>query len=68
MTYQEFQQGILNAIKNAGNSVGVRFYNDKEKGKYTAICSDGVRFTGNSTSFKVTVRWASHQAQFELVA
>ena len=67
MTYQEFVDGITELAAKSGENVTVVFNQDVESGKYTGISSNGIRFSGNSHSFKVTVNWGhKHQAQFSV--
>ncbi len=62
MTYEAFKSGILNIVRKSGEETHVRFRNDKERGRYAAYCSNGVKIFGNSSSLKITVRYGSgHQ-------
>ena len=62
MTYKEFQSKVNAIIGKTGGGIPVRFFNDTEKGSYTARCGD-ITIIGRPSGFKVTVRFGSgHQA------
>ena len=62
MAFDVFQNKVKALIERAGGGISVKFYNDKEIGKFFARCSDGTTIIGNPTSLKVTVRYGSgHQ-------
>ena len=65
MSYSEFKQVIWGILEKNGIVTKVRFYRDKETGKYMA-CADGITITGNSSSVWLTTRWASHTARFKV--
>ena len=56
MAYQEFVDGILEIIGKSGEECHAMFEHDEEKGLHIARVSNGLIFTGNSSSCKVTVR------------
>lgn len=63
MSYEVFRQKVNALICKAGGGINVRFSTDPEKGKHYANCSDGTTIIGNTTCFKVAVRWGSgHQS------
>ena len=67
MTYEAFQNHIMKLVVKSADDIGVEFSNDTEKGLYTARCSNGIRFFGNSSNLKLTARWDhNHQAQFSV--
>jgi len=67
MAYEAFQNRVKALIKRAGGNISVRFFNDTEKGKFFANCSDGTTIIGCPSSIKVTVRFGSgHQALAEI--
>lgn len=69
MSFQEFVDGIIELAAKCGENVTVHFDYDEKAGKYVGIASNGMQFTGNSYSLKITARWGTgHQAQFELTA
>ena len=64
MKYQDFVDGLLEYAAKAGETI--HFHHDKEQGKYIGITSSGAVFTGNSCSFKITVKDGSFESMFEL--
>lgn len=69
MKFQGFVDGVIELAAKCGENVSVHFYYDEDEKMYIGIASNGVRFLGNSHSFKVTADWGDgHRAQFELSA
>lgn len=64
MSYSAFQSHVKALIAKAGGKIKVRFYNDEEKGIYTAVCSDNCRIIGSSSCLRVKVTWGSGHAAF----
>lgn len=62
MSYEAFKAKVKALINRAGGRISVGFYNDRQRGRYFANCSDGVTIIGNSSSLKVSVRWGSGHA------
>lgn len=64
MSYEAFKAKVNALIKRAGGDIEVRFFNDFEKGKHYANCSDGTVIIGSISCTKVTVRWngKNHQS------
>ena len=65
MSYQEFCDAVIDIIAKYGEGLsGIPVY-DKDEGMYAMYISNGDVITGNSSSLKLTYKWASgHQAQF----
>lgn len=57
MSYETFMSRVNALIERAGGEIGVRFFNDVERGKHYANFSDGTVIIGNEACLKVTVRW-----------
>ena len=63
MSYEVFRRRVNALIKRAGGGIAVRFFNDTDKGRFFANCSDGTTIVGNPSSLKITVLYGSgHQA------
>lgn len=56
MSYETFMSRVNALIERAGGEIGVRFFNDVERGKHYANFSDGTVIIGNEACLKVTVR------------
>lgn len=56
MSYQDFMDGILDMIGKSGEECHAFFEHDAETGMHIARVSNGLLFTGNNTSPKVTIR------------
>ena len=62
MSYEVFKTKVRAIVRKAGGRISVGFYNDREKGRYFANCSDGTTIIGNSSRLKVSVRWGNGHA------
>lgn len=64
MTFEKFCTGIADFLAIAGTSA---VFGIDDKGRYIARTPDGIRFSGNSVSRKITVRYGDkHQMMFSL--
>ena len=64
MSYSSFVRKMNILASQTGLAVWV---NDNSDGKLVARFSDGTTITGNSSSYKVTVKWGSgHAAMAEI--
>ena len=60
MGFSDFVKHINEYIRRSGISPEVSYFNDREKGFYTAkFPNDGITITGNSSTRKLTVRFGS---------
>lgn len=63
MGYEVFRRRVNALIERAGGGIDVDFYEDTDKGRFLANCSDGTTIVGIPSSLKVTVKFGSgHQA------
>ena len=67
MKFAAFQKG-MQALATE-NQLKVQISRDKDKGRYTALYSDGTTIVGNSSGVGLTVLWNAnqHQARAALV-
>ena len=62
MSYGAFKAKVRAIVRKAGGRISVGFYNDIEKGRYFANCSDGTTIIGSASSLKVSIRWGNGHA------
>lgn len=60
MSYRDFCDRVKSLATRVGG-ISVRFYHDKENGRYFAYCSEGVTIVGHSESTRVLVKWGMNQ-------